>query len=76
MATSTIPKSEMRRNDNICFGYGELPAIEVEGVPAWGLPGGQVVFQEREALAFAEQLDTEIRARLKHPKQLITTLLT
>ena len=74
MATSVIPKSVFRRDDNIRFGYGEVPAVEVKGVRGWGLPGGQVVFQEREALSFAQQLDTEIRARLRNPKQLLTTL--
>ncbi len=72
MATSVIPKSVFRRDDNIRYGYGEVPAIEVEGVMGWGLPGGQVVFQEKEALNFARQLDAEIRTRLKDPQQLLT----
>lgn len=72
MATSVIPKSEMRKDDNIRFGYGEVPAITVKGVPGWGLPGGHIIFQEKEALAFAEQLDAEIRARLRNPKQLLS----
>ena len=72
MATSVIPKSEMRKDDNIRFGYGEVPAITVEGVQGWGLPGGKVVFTEKEAIDFAEQLDLEIRTRLKNPKQLIS----
>jgi len=72
MATSVIPKSEMRKDDNIRVGYGEVPSITVEGVPGWGLPGGKIVFQEREAIAFAQQLDSEIRIRLKSPKQLLS----
>ena len=71
MATSVIPKSEFRRNDNITFGYAEVPAVEVEGVMGWGLPGGVVTFSERFARNFAEQLDEEIRTRITHPSQLM-----
>jgi hypothetical protein len=75
MATSVIPKSEIRRNDNIQVGYGEVPAVEVEGILGWGLPGGLVTFSEAEARQFAAQLDTEIRQRLRNPRQLLTTLV-
>ena len=72
MATSVIPKSEIRRNDNIQFGYAEVPAVEVEGITGWGLPGGQVTFSESEALAFAKQLDADFKRRPKFdPSQLL-----
>lgn len=74
MATSVIPKSEIRRNDNIQVGYGEVPSVEVEGVPGWGLPGGLVTFSEAKAREFAAQLDSEIRLRLRNPRQLLTNL--
>jgi hypothetical protein len=73
LATSIIPKSVFRRNDNITVGYGTVPAIEIEGVIGWGLPGGHVVFTEREATAFATQLDKDIQARLRHPGELLTS---
>lgn len=71
MATAIIPKSVFRKNDNIIHGYGEVPAVYIDGVLGWGLPGGQVTFKEKEAKDFAHQLDKEIRSRLKDPKQLL-----
>ena len=71
MATAIIPKSEIRRDDNIRFGYGEVPAVEVEGIVGWGLPGGQVIFSESEALEFAKKLDEEVRANMKNINQLL-----
>lgn len=72
MATSVIPKSEFRRNDNIIVGYGEVPAVNVNGVIGWGLPGGIVTFSEAEARDFATRLNKELRRRVKDPKQLLT----
>ena len=75
MATAIIPKSEIRRNDNIQVGYGEVPAVEINGVIGWGLPGGHVTFSEREARTFAAQLDEIIRNKANfNPKQLLKTL--
>ena len=71
MAVATVPKSEMRRNDNIIVGYGEIPALYVNGVLAWGLPGGLVTFREKEARQYASKLDQEIRRSLSHPTQLL-----
>lgn len=72
MAASVIPKSEFRRNDNIIEGYGEVPAVDVNGVTGWGLPGGLVTFSEAEAREYARRLDRELRRRVKNPKQLLT----
>lgn len=74
MATSVIPKSVFRINNDITVGYGTVPAVEIKGVLGWGLPGGQVVFTEKEATAFASQLNQEIKARLRDPRQLLTAL--
>lgn len=71
MAVPIKPKSEMRKNDNISYGLGEVPAVEIEGVLGWGLPGGQVTFSEQRALEYAKQLDVEIRIRAKDLKQLL-----
>lgn len=70
MATSVIPKSEFRRCDSITVGYGEVPAVDVNGVTGWGLPGGIITFSESEARKFASTLDQEIRKRLKSLDQL------
>lgn len=72
MATSTIPKSEFRKNDNIVVGFGEVPAVDVEGVPGWGLPGGYVTFSEEAAINYATILDREINKRMADISQLIT----
>jgi hypothetical protein len=72
MAVSTIAKSVMRNNDNIIVGYGEVPAVRVNGVTGWGLPGGIVTFREREAREYAAKLDAEIRRTMKSPAQLIS----
>ena len=71
MSTAIIPKSEMRRNDNIIVGYGEVPAtVDEEGIPGWGLPDGQITYSEEDAIAFASKLDRTIRAKLKSISQL------
>lgn len=72
MSTAIIPKSEMRRCRNISVGLGEVPAVIVEGVQGWGLPGGGVTFSEEKALEAAIELDREIRLRLKSINQLLT----
>lgn len=71
MATKIVAASEMRKNENIQVGYGEVPAIEVEGVAGWGLPNGRVTYLKSEAEAYAKCLDKEIRARLRSPAQLL-----
>jgi hypothetical protein len=70
MATAITPKSVFRQNDNITVGYGDVPAIYIDGVLAWGLPGGQITFREKEAIAYATKLDQTIRANLKDVNQL------
>jgi hypothetical protein len=74
MATAVIPKSEIRRNDNISVGYGEVPAFDCEetGRLGWGLPGGKVTFNESEARWWAGELNREIRRTLRDPSQLLT----
>jgi hypothetical protein len=72
MATAIIPKSEFRKNDNIEIGYGEVPAIDVDGVAGWGLPGGIVTFSEREAREYAAKLHDEIILRMSNLNQLIS----
>ena len=73
MATATIAKSEMRKNNNIVFGYGEVPGVENEetGEVIYGLPGGHSTQCENKALAFAQSLDKAIRANLKSTNQLL-----
>lgn len=72
MSTAIIAKSEMRKNDNISIGYGELPAIEIGGVTGWGIPGGLVTFSEEVAISWAIKIDTEIRALPDfHPDDLL-----
>jgi len=74
MSTAIIAKSEMRRNDNITVGYGEVPAVEVEGVTGWGFPGGIVTFSEEVAISWAIKLDKEIRSTPNfHPDKLLNT---
>ena len=70
MSTATIPKSEMRRSNNIRVGLGEVPAKDFEGITCWGLPGNKVTFSEEEALGFAVKLDKEIRSRMIDINQL------
>lgn len=75
MAVSVIPKSEFRRDENVIYGYGEVPAVCVEGptglmVMGWGLPGGEVTFSEREALKWAQAIDATIRRNMTSKAQL------
>lgn len=74
MATSVIPKSEIRRNDNISEGYGEVPAFlcEETGRTCWGLPGGAVTYDEEEARLFAGKLNQHLLRTVKDPRQLLT----
>jgi hypothetical protein len=72
MATPIIPKSEARINNNIMVGFGEVPYVEVDGKPGWGLPNGEVVHDVEEALAYAEALDKMIRSNKNfNPKRLV-----
>ena len=70
LATSIIPKSEFRRNENISVGYGEVPAISVNGVTAWGLPGGEITFSEETALEWAIKLNKAIQANIRSVEDL------
>ena len=72
MATAIVPKSEIRRNENITVGYGEVPFVIVEGKTGWGLPGGGFTTNRFEARRFAEKLDTEIRKRMTDVNELLT----
>jgi|SaaInlStandDraft_7_1057024.scaffolds.fasta_scaffold225349_2 hypothetical protein len=72
MATAIIPKSEMRRNDNVIVGYGEVPSVNINGVQGWGIPGGLVTFSEETAIKWATDLDRAIRATIKGTNQLLT----
>lgn len=73
MATAIIPKSEIRRNENITVGYGEVPFVVKEnGEKGWGLPAGGFTSNVFEARRFAEKLDIEIRKRMKDVNQLLT----
>lgn len=71
MAIPTIPKSEVRMNFNISVGYGELPAVRVNGRRGWGLACGEVVYCEQEAREIAAAIDKEIRANMRDPKRLL-----
>ena len=73
MATATIAKSEMRKNNNIIFGYGEVPGVENEetGEVIYGLPGGHSTSCAEEALAYAQLLDQTIRSSMKSINQLL-----
>lgn len=72
MSTAIVAKSEMRKNNNISVGYGEVQAIEIEGVLAWGYPGGTFTFSEEIAIKWATKLDKEIRALPNfNPNQLL-----
>lgn len=71
MATSIIPKSEFRKSRSIIVGYGEVPEIITEdGIQGWGLLGGLITFSEKEALAYAYDLDCEIKRKMTNLKQL------
>ena len=72
MATAIIPKSEIRRNENIREGYGEVPAIWRDGVKGWGLPGGLFTSSELVAHQYAKQLDNDIRRNMTHINQLLS----
>ena len=72
MATAIIPKSEIRRNENIREGYGEVPAIWRDGVKGWGLPRGLFTSSELVAHQYAKQLDKDIRRNMTHINQLLS----
>ena len=74
MAVATVPKSEMRRNDNVSAGYGEVPGYldEETGHVYYGLPGGEKTTCRQKALKWAKKIDAEIRKRLIDPKQLLS----
>jgi hypothetical protein len=72
VATAIIPKSEIRRNENIREGYGEVPAIWRDGVKGWGLPGGLFTSSELVAHQYAKQLDKDIRRNMTHINQLLS----
>jgi hypothetical protein len=76
MATSIIPKSEMRRYDSVSEGYGEVPGYfdEETGEVYYGLPGGLKTTCRQKALEWARKLDTEIRKRLVDPRQLLSVV--
>ena len=73
MATATVAKSVFRNTHNIVSGYGEVPGLEDEkGQIYYGLPGGRITKCQKEALAFAEQLDHHIRKDMRSVNQLIS----
>ena len=73
MATAILPKSEIRRNNNITSGYGEVPSVvNAEGVAGWGLPAGGFTTCRFEARRYAERLDKEIRKRMTNINELLT----
>jgi ADP-ribose pyrophosphatase YjhB (NUDIX family) len=72
VATAIIPKSEIRRNENIREGYGEVPSISRDGVKGWGLPGGLFTSSELVARKCAKQLDKNIRRNMTHINQLLS----
>lgn len=76
MATSVIPKSEIRRNDNIIDGFGEVPAFicDETGRQCWGLPGGNVTYDEEYARQYAGRLKAHLRRTVRNPKQLLTAV--
>lgn len=75
MATSIIPKSVFRLNQNISVGYGEVPATVCpdSGIEGWGLPGGGITFSEAVALEWAIKIDREIRSTITNIKQLASS---
>lgn len=76
MATSVIPKSEIRVNNNIAVGFGEVPAVECSesGRMGWGLPGGKWTSCKETAHRWAEKLDREISRAMKSPAELLKTV--
>ena len=72
MATSVVPKSELRENNNISVGYGEVPAVmRANGQTCWGLPNGEVTCDPQRAKEFASKLDQTIRANMNDISQLM-----
>lgn len=67
MATSIIPKSEVREEgkDNVIHGYAELPAIDSDEGQFWALPGNIKIFDRLEAQSAAKKLDATIRKNMK-----------
>ena len=57
MSITIDPKSGLRRNDNIIYGYAEIPATRWKGQIAWGLPGGHKTTSREEATRMAMQIN-------------------
>jgi hypothetical protein len=73
MATAVIPKSVLRTDHSVTYGYGTVPALELEdGSIVWGLPGGGETRNKEYAKEFAMVIDLEIRRRLVDANQLLT----
>lgn len=73
MATAVIPKSVIRTDHSVTYGYGTVPALELEdGSIVWGLPGGGETTNKEYAKEFAMILDMEIRRRMIDKDQLLT----
>lgn len=68
MATSIIPKSEIRQITGISVGYGEVPAIAIGGIEGWALPGNIFTLDRHVAMEMAARLDRTIRKRKEHLK--------
>jgi hypothetical protein len=72
MATAVIPKSVIRTDHSVTYGYGTVPALELEdGSIVWGLPGGGETRNKEYAQEFAMILDIEIRRRMVDKDQLL-----
>lgn len=72
MAIPIVPKSEIRYNDNISVGYGEIPSTGDPKRRGWVLPCGTIVYNETEARKYAAKIDQLIRSSPKFdPKKLI-----
>ena len=72
MAVATIPKSEIRTDENITVGYATVPATATEnGELAWGLPCGNLTTSKAYAVEFCTKLDIEIQRRKKNPSDLL-----
>lgn len=65
MAAPIVPKSEARITNNISVGYGEVPAVEIDGKTGWGLPGQAITYCRNEAKELAIKLDQTIRAAMQ-----------
>lgn len=61
MASPIVPKSEIRQIRNISFGFGEVPAVEFEGIRGWALPGNLFTLCEKTAREAAKKLDATIK---------------